>query len=685
MNDLRNIEADEFEFEFLSQIAENESWRKEIHRPIYHVHKWWAKRLGTIFRGVILGAALPSKSKISDVFYESPSFEGLTLFDPFMGSGTTIGEAHKLGLTAYGQDINPVAAEAVRIGLGRMDVEALKLAFDDLEKKVGNKIKRFYKTKDSNGRDAEVLYYFWVMQTECVHCKKAVDLFPSFIISKNAYPNKKPSIKIICPECGDIVSGLHGQEVVNCAKCAHSFDPSKGNVHGASGVCNHCGKTFSVISSRQKENMPPRFRLYAKLILNEGGEKEYLPVSSKDISDYQKAESELKTRIAAGDILLPSGNLEKGYNTTQAMNYGFTEWSNFFNARQLLILGLLQKAISEIKDHKIRDAFLVLFSGVLEFNNLFASYKGEGTGAVRHMFSHHILKPEKTPIEANVWGTNKSSGSFSGLFKTRLLKAAEYKTNPVEVGMKHKQIKNEFVFTSEPELGFESGKGKTRSIHLNCGDSSRTALDSKSIDFVITDPPFFDNVHYSELADFFFSWQKLVPHGFIKNNLTTRSPAEVQDADADAFARKLRDVFVECERVLRDTGLLAFSYHHSREEGWKAVADALLDSGFVIVNAHPVKSEMSVATPKLQAKDPIQLDIIIICRKAKVAPSQKFTPQQVLDVGYQKIERLKRAGFQLSKNDEKVIEMTTIQKRSPVDMLKMKHGNFEIVLTQRIF
>ena len=64
---------------------------------------------------------------------------------------------------------------------------------------------------------------------------------------------------------------------------------------------------------------------------------------------------------------------------------------------------------------------------MLEFNNLFASYKGEGTGAVRHMFSHHILKPERTPIEANVWGTPKSSGSFSNLFRSRLLRAIEYR------------------------------------------------------------------------------------------------------------------------------------------------------------------------------------------------------------------------------------------------------------------
>jgi putative DNA methylase len=72
-----------------------------------------------------------------------------------------------------------------------------------------------------------------------------------------------------------------------------------------------------------------------------------------------------------------------------------------------------------------RDALFTLFSGVLEFKNLFATYKGEGTGAVRHMFSHHILKPERLPIEANVWGTPKSSGSFRNLFSSRLMRALE--------------------------------------------------------------------------------------------------------------------------------------------------------------------------------------------------------------------------------------------------------------------
>ena len=82
-----------------------------------------------------------------------------------------------------------------------------------------------------------------------------------------------------------------------------------------------------------------------------------------------------------------------------------------------------------------------------------------------------------------------------------------------------------------------------------------------------------------------------------------------------------RGVFRECHRILKDDGLLVFTYHHSRDEGWTALAEAVLGAGFTVVNSQPVKAEMSVATPKSQAKEPIQLDIIIVCRKETVAGS----------------------------------------------------------------
>lgn len=113
-----------------------------------------------------------------------------------------------------------------------------------------------------------------------------------------------------------------------------------------------------------------------------------------------------------GKLVLPTLSLADGYNSPQALRYKFRTWRDFFNDRRLLALSWLHRAIGDIRGVPTRRGLLTLLSGMLEFNNMFAPYKGEGTGAVRHMFAHHILKPERTPIEANVWGTSASEATL---------------------------------------------------------------------------------------------------------------------------------------------------------------------------------------------------------------------------------------------------------------------------------
>src|SRR5258708_37374567 len=91
------IEEPSFPFEYLSEIAELESWRKEINRPIYHIHKWWAQRLGSVFRSILISAFSPPDTNILAAFYNKPRPSKRVVFDPFMRSGTTVGEAVKLG------------------------------------------------------------------------------------------------------------------------------------------------------------------------------------------------------------------------------------------------------------------------------------------------------------------------------------------------------------------------------------------------------------------------------------------------------------------------------------------------------------------------------------------------------------------------------------------------------------
>src|SRR5690348_9381067 len=73
----------------VSQIAERESWRKEINRPPYHIHKWWATRLGSVFRAVTLAALSPQHTQIWEAFYKHHHLADKIVLDPFMGSGTT--------------------------------------------------------------------------------------------------------------------------------------------------------------------------------------------------------------------------------------------------------------------------------------------------------------------------------------------------------------------------------------------------------------------------------------------------------------------------------------------------------------------------------------------------------------------------------------------------------------------
>lgn len=657
-HELRLIETDGFPFEFLSQLAERESWRKEIHRPIYHVHKWWAKRLGSVFRGILLGSVLPEQADLAAEFYRNHNHAGHVVLDPFMGSGTTVGEAHKLGMTTLGRDINPVAVEAVCTALGPMDRNRLKDAFEDLAGGVGRKIRDLYSSADSRGRHCDVLYYFWVMQTSCPECNRAVDLFPSYIIARNAYPRRKPEVQIVCPNCGELSTGRRETEHVTCRSCDHSFNASNGPAAGARGTCPHCSAMFSILGSLGKRTGRPDFRLYAKLVLTCEGHKEYLPATLDDHNVYDECTRRLRKCLEDEAITLPDLALEHGHNTKQAMRYGFTNWRNFFNDRHLLALGWLHAEICGIGDTATRRALLTLFSGVLEFNNLFASYKGEGTGAVRHMFSHHILKPERTPIEANPWGTSKSSGAFSTLFRSRLLRAIDYREAPTEINGRSGSGR----VCSEPFSGEVTEQWPLhsdfapRQIYLSCGDSAASGIADRSIDLVITDPPFFDNVHYSELADFFFAWQQLHTGRRPASCASTRHACEVQDAEATGFAAKLQAVFRECNRVLEDDGLLVFSYHHSREEGWRSLAEAILGAGFAVVNSHPVKAEMSVATPKSQAKEPIQLDIILVCRKHDgLGVRSSVSMHDALQSARAKMLRLSEAGFTLSRNDRKIV------------------------------
>lgn len=603
------LEAD-FPSVTASQVAEAESWRKEVHRPATHTHKWWAQRLGSVFRYILCAAVTPNAAAADAANLSGLNLSGLTVFDPFAGSGTTLVEAAKLGASVIGFDINPVASLVQRQGVQKWDLDSLQQAYEEVERNCRAEIDRIHRTE--NGET--VLYYFWVAVAPCSTCDEAVRLFSHQVFAKHAYPKKYPRAQAACPKCLAIVETTYDFDREVCPN-GHIFT-NDGAVAGARMTCTR-GHDSRVIDALA--GSAPLHQMYAKLVLGMDGKKSYRAIDAFDQALYEETGDLLAANRER--LVLPKGRLEAGYNTQQAMRWGYNHWEQFFNARQLYSLGILATAIRDLDTGAAeREALATLFSGTLEFNNLFCSFKGEGTGAVRHMFSHHVLKPERVPLEAHPWGTTASSGSFSSLFKSRILRAHEYKAAPSDLAVvsgtpKRVQGKSRpldlSVVSEWPEGGLQSHQA-----YIKAADSSKTDIPDGAVDLVITDPPYMDNVHYSELADFFHAWlREIRPYAMYPDLPTTRQTGEVQSPTPKGFEDAIADVWRECNRVMKKDGLLAFTFHQARLSGWVAVMRALTAAGYEVSAIQPVKGEMSTSVTKAGAKEPSNLDSVVVCRR----------------------------------------------------------------------
>lgn len=144
------IEID-FPIEQVNEIAEREAYAKEKYRPIYFIHKWWARKLGSVFRTIILYSLSDENAKILEdsgkwhfvtkeelenpwlLYLKDVDLGGKIVLDPMMGGGTTVIQALRLGCKVFAQDLNPVAWFLVRKMVEPVDIELLKEAF----KKMG--------------------------------------------------------------------------------------------------------------------------------------------------------------------------------------------------------------------------------------------------------------------------------------------------------------------------------------------------------------------------------------------------------------------------------------------------------------------------------------------------------------------------------------------------------------------
>ena len=632
--------VDSYTEDIISKLAQDETGKRQYYRPVYSLHKWWARRPGALFRSIILLVgdldselfATTADGSLSPYskYFKDHNLEDVVILDPFMGGGTTLVEANRAGAKVVGCDLNPVSFWIVRETLKSIDLEKLNSYFRQLEKTAGEKIKSLYRTNCIHcDLEGDGLYAFWVRYVICPHCREKAYLFKRTLLNKGLSRNRPPSrnnpATVFCPECFAL-NDWYGKGDCSCQSCDCVFDPQTGTYNQGYYTCSRCGKSRnSLIGTLQTGQ-----NLREKLVAIEywcpccNGRR----YKSPDMMDLEKVAWIQQTVAELGDrLVFPRQRILEGASSVRWRRHNYKYYHEVFNARQLLSFNYLIEAIQAISEEEYRNALITVFSNSLEYNNMMTPYNYPHR-KLHHLFNYHAMPLTTTPVENAVWGAGKrGAGTFTNCYR-RYVRAKQYCHKPFDkyknsrgtvqtVGARNERVSADLVSS------FEELKETPRGALLLCGDSAHLpSIPDHSVDFVITDPPYFDSIHYSELSNFFYVWLRcLVDHQyFAAEHVPTEHEAIVNrgmDKGAEDYQKLLSAVFKESGRVLKTDGKLIFTFHHTKWQAWWTVLAAIIESGFRVVDCFPVMSEYKV-NPHIRNKQSLDMDLVLICEKRTI-------------------------------------------------------------------
>ena len=570
---------------------------------------------------------------------------GAKVLDPTAGGGSVPIETIRLGFEAVANDLNPVAALVERatfewpVTLGADVRDTFAKLGKTLTCKVREQLAGVF--PEETGDDIRPDGYLWARTITCPYCAGLVPLSPNWRLAPGGTGVRlKPDLGA-GPGDDDRICSF---EIVESVR-----EQSAGTVARGDGACPYsdCGRIIDGDEiKRQAQAGDMGEQLYAvvykkrvpgkKLKSGKRGKEKWVRgYRAPRPEDDNRADiaARLAEKLPEWEALdmVPSERIPDGNKTTEPLRYGMQYWRDLFSPRQLLCHGTSVEIFREMLDTD--------------------QAKGELTDIRRAAYGYLALSLDKLlnynsrmsvwmptrEVVANTFNRHDYAFCWSHAEMAPLVTGLGYDWAIEQTA----KCIDELVAlvcpgaTGNADDFFESSRTPPP-ITISCksGDNLDHVEDG-SIDAVVMDPPYYDNVMYAELADFFYVWLKRTAgHVFselFRRNLTDKeneavaNPARFQgQKGARALAgrdyqERMALIFEECRRVLKPDGIMTLMFTHKATGAWDALTTGLMDAGFVITASWPVNTE---AEGSLHIKDKAaaKSTIFLACRPRTSSP-----------------------------------------------------------------
>jgi putative DNA methylase len=528
--------------------------------------------------------------------------------------------------------------------------------------------------------NSSVQNYLWAHTVVCPHCESVVPLSPNWWLSKTSnyagkgqerkvtsdwyavkpIPNpekKRVDFELIRGKKGkgttivveknkeyknsEVTEGIKNSELLSSEllNSPEEYDPdTTTTISRGVGKCPNCTSVIEddVIKSQAKSSGLGH-QLYAVAYKKGKGGLQFRIPTDFDLDGVAKAEVYLQEKLDSFEIsnIVPDVEISSGAKTDELIRYGIDRWDKLFNPRQLLTLVTYVEIINEAKSklqveyepekvEAIATYLALVFDQVMD-RNCRLSHWDSATASTKVATASHALNlmwnyPEVEPQK--LW---YSCAKFTALDYTKLCQLFGTKSNSSSIPGLEQALASQNNSSATSEL-------LTSELLINSSSAdSLFHIPDRSVDTIVTDPPYYSTIQYAELSDFFYVWMKrtlgdIFPDLFY-SELTDKdreavanpsrfrnmgaSPEELAKQDYEA---KMQLAFSEYYRVLRDDGVMTVQFNHKESGAWDVLTKSLIDAGFEITASWSVSTENPQNLHQAK-KNSVSSTVLLVCRK----------------------------------------------------------------------